>query len=88
MEKSIFKKILFIKSLVYCQKNEKRDKIPTIQLFISTWEKSYEDICHFPLHVSVITGNILITIAIFDSYHHLVASNSTFMTNSMYLGTI
>ena len=36
--------------------------LPTIQLFISTWEKNYEDIYHFPPHVSVITRNILITI--------------------------
>ena len=36
--------------------------LPTIQLFISKWEKSYEDIYLSPPHISVITGNILITI--------------------------
>ena len=39
-------------------------------------------------HVSVITGNILITMIRFSRYHLLLASNSTFMTDSMYLGTI
>ena len=46
-----------------------------------------EDIYHSPPHVSVITGNILITIIRFARYH-LLASNSTFMTDSMYLGII
>ena len=62
--------------------------MPTIQLFISTWEKSYEDIYLSPPHVSVTTGNILITIIRFAHYHVLLASNSTFMTDSMSLGTI
>ena len=48
-------------------------------------EKSYEDIYHSPPHVSVITGKILITIC---CYHPLLAFNSTFMTGSVYLGTI
>ena len=39
-------------------------------------------------HVSVIAGNILITIVRFACYHLLLASNSTFMTDYMYLGTI
>ena len=39
-------------------------------------------------HVSVITGNILITIKKFARYHVLLASNSILMTDSMYLGTI
>ena len=60
----------------------------TIQLFISTWEKSYEDIHHSPPHVSIITGNILMTIIRFSRYHLLLTSNSTFMADSMYLGTI
>ena len=34
-----------------------------------------------------ITGNILITIIRFALYHLLLASNSTFMTDSMFLGT-
>ena len=50
--------------------------------------KMYEDIYHSPPHVFVITGNILITIIRFARYHLLLASNSTFMTDSMYLGTI
>ena len=52
-------------------------------------KNSYEDIYHSPPHVSVIAGNILITIIRFASYHLLLlASNSTFMTDSMYLGII
>ena len=43
---------------------------------------------HSPLQVSVITGNILITIIRFACYHLFLASNSTFMTDSLYLGTI
>ena len=42
----------------------------------------------FPPHFSVITGNILITIIRFGRYHLLLASNSTFMNDSMWLGTI
>ena len=34
-----------------------------------------------PLHVSVTTGNILITIIRFGGYNILLASNSTFMTD-------
>ena len=41
--------------------------VPIIQLFISTWAKSYEGM--FPTHVSVIKGNILITIIKFARYH-------------------
>ena len=48
------------------------------------WEKSYEDIYDSPPHVSVITGNILITIIRFTRYHLLLASSNTFMTDSMY----
>ena len=62
----------------------------TIQLSISTWEKSFEDIYPSP-HISVVTGNILITIITIirlAHYHLLLASNSTFMTDSLYLGTI
>ena len=50
--------------------------------------KNYEEIYHFPPHVSVITGKILITITWFVCYHLLFVSNSTFMTDSIYLGTI
>ena len=34
------------------------------------------------------TGNILITVIRFARYHLLLASNRTFMTDSIYLGTI
>ena len=59
----------------------------TIQLFISIWEKSYEGIYHSPPHISAITENILITTIRFVR-HHLLASNSSFMTDSQYTGTI
>ena len=70
--------------------------LPTIQLFISKWEKSYEDIYnssphyfrHYSVIISVITGNILIKIIRFACDHIVLASNSTFITDSMYLGTI
>ena len=39
-------------------------------------------------HVSVFTGNILITIIRFNRYQSLLASNSTFMIDSMHLGAI
>ena len=38
---------------------------------------------HSPSHVSIITGNILITI--FARYHILFASSSTFTTDTQYL---
>ena len=50
-------------------------------------KKSYEDIYSLP-QVSVIIGNIVIAIIRFARNHVLLASNSTFMTDSMYLGTI
>ena len=62
--------------------------MPAIQLFVSTWEKNYEHIYHSPPHVSVTTGNILITIIRFAPYHLLLSSNRTFMTDSQYLDTI
>ena len=43
---------------------------------------------HSPPHVSVTTGNILITIIIFAYYHLLLAFSTTFMVDSIYLGTI
>ena len=43
--------------------------LPKIQLFISTWEKSYEDIYHSPPHVYVVTGSILVTMIRFACYH-------------------
>ena len=43
---------------------------------------------HSPPHVSFITENILITKIRFACYHLLLTSNNTFMTDSMYLGTI
>ena len=60
----------------------------TIQLFISTWGKSYEHKYHSPPYVSLITGDILITIIRFACYHPLLNINSTFLTDSKYLGTI
>ena len=56
--------------------------------FYFNMRKSYKDISHSPLHDSVITENILITIVRFARYHLLLASNNTFMTDSLYLGTI
>ena len=43
---------------------------------------------HAPPHISVIKGNILITIIRFTHYHLLLASNTTVMTDSQSLGTI
>ena len=53
--------------------------LPAIQLFIST----------SPLHISVFTGNMLITIITitFAHYYLLLASNSIFMADSLYLST-
>ena len=62
--------------------------LPLSKLFISACEKSYEEIYHSPSHVSVITGNILITIIRFAHYYLLPVFNSAFMTDSLYLGTI
>ena len=62
--------------------------LPAIQLFISPWGKSYENIYHSPPHVSVIKGNILIMIIRFARYHLQLPSNSLFMNDSLYLGTI
>ena len=38
------------------------------------------------IYVSLITGNIVIMIIRSARYHLLLASNSTFMTDSLYLG--
>ena len=65
---------------IYCSKLILQFHLPTIQLFISTWRKSYEDIYHSPPHVYVITGNILITID--NKICPLLASSSHFMTDS------
>ena len=46
----------------------------------STWEKSYEHIYHSPPHVSVMFGNILITIIRF-ARNRLFTSNSTLVTD-------
>ena len=63
--------------------------LPAIQLFISIWEKSYGDIYYSPPHVYIITVNISITIISFARcYYLLLASSSTFMTDSLYLLTI
>ena len=62
--------------------------LSTAHVFISTWEKSYEHICHSLPHVFVITENTLITIIRFSRYYPFLASNSTSMTGSMNLGTI
>ena len=56
-----------------------------IQFFISTWEKSYEDIFYSSPHFSVITGNKdkifpLPSFACFQ--HHVHASFSVFRYNS------
>ena len=61
--------------------------LPAMQL-ISPWRKSYKHIYHSPPHVSVVTGNTLITIIRFARYYLLLVSNSTFMTDSKYLSTI
>ena len=58
------------------------------QAFFFNIGKKNEDIYCSPLYVSIITGNILIMIIRFTCYHLLLASNSVFMTDSMYLGTI
>ena len=50
--------------------------------------KNYEGIYDSSPHVSLIARNILIVIVRFACYQHHHASNSTFMTDSMYLGTI
>ena len=48
--------------------------------------KIYIYIYNSPPHVSVVTGNILITRIKFTRYHLLLATNSTFLVDSMYLG--
>ena len=58
--------------------------LPAIQLFISTWENIYHSI----RHVSGIGGNIVIKLISFARYYLLLASNTTFMTDSQYLGAI
>ena len=40
---------------------------------------------HAPSHISVITGNIPITVIRFARYHPLLPASSTFITDSMYL---
>ena len=62
--------------------------MPTIQLFISIWEKSHYDIYFSPPHVSVITENIQIEIIRFARYNLFLACNSILMTDSMYFGKI
>ena len=61
--------------------------LPIIQPFISTWEESYEDIYPSSSYVSVITGNILITIIRFS-----LTSSSCFQQTDwwliLYLGAI
>ena len=52
------------------------------------WKRSLEDLYHSPLNVFFIKGNILITIIRFAFYHCFIASSSTIMTDSMYVGTI
>ena len=59
-------------TLLQCVYSYRSFHLPAIQLFISSWKKSYKDIYHSPAHVSVITGNILITITRFSPYHLLV----------------
>ena len=82
------KRSLLIKTLLQQVYSYFSFHLPTVQLFISRWEKCYEYIYHSPPHVSVITGNILITKMRLASYHLLLASSSTVMTDSMYFGTI
>ena len=53
--------------------------------FYFSMGKSYKDIS--PPHVSVIAGNILITIIRFSHSHLLLASNSIFMIDFLNLGT-
>ena len=62
--------------------------MPAIELFLSTWEKSDEDTCNSISHVSVIPRNILTTIIRVARYWLLLASDSTLMTDPMYLDTI
>ena len=50
--------------------------------------KNYEDIYHSPPHVSFVTNSILMTMLRFARYHLLLTSSSTFMTDSLHLGTI
>ena len=57
--------------------------LPATQSFISAFYLYYS-----PLHVAVITRNILITIIRFARYYLLRVSSNTFMTDSQYLGTI
>ena len=56
--------------------------------FISTWDKSYEDIYQSSSNDFVITGNVLMKIINFLPYHLLLASNRTFKTDSKYQYTI
>ena len=43
--------------------------VPAIQLFISTWEKSYEEISYSAIHGSVITGSIVLKRLMTDSQY-------------------
>ena len=54
--------------------------------YFSMGKKLWRYIYNSPPHVSVITGNILITRIKFARYHLLLATNSTFLADSMYLG--
>ena len=56
--------------------------------FYFNLRKSYENIYHSSTHVSAITGNIVRTIIKFVRYYLLLASNRSFMTDSMYWGII
>ena len=55
-------------------------------IIISTMFPVITETCGEPPHVSVITGNILITIITFGRCHLLLSFNSIFMTDSQYLG--
>ena len=93
----MFKKILFIKSLVFGKKNKKRIEFWTFHLTWNIWNivninlrmKYFFWYC---LNTTVRkfnkSGNILITLKRFSHYRLLLASSSTFMTDSTYLGTI
>ena len=128
--KSVFKKIMFIKSLVFWKKNEKQNEIkfwkfvwacytwnncnlenaifclilpkynhmqiqqlhnfylPAVQLFVSKWQQQSTNCLSVFEHFVRLTFKGLIAIIIFAYYDLLLATNSTFITDSQYLSTI
>ena len=79
----------FKRHFSYCTKWASKLALICLQLiFLFQRGKNYKHIYHTPLHVPVITGNIIITLIRFACYHLLLASSSTFMTDSGYVGTL